>query len=294
MHTHLRILRPHPNILAFYDGRVPGVRFADGPNWVDDGALSLGIASYALLDGDEALVYDTHVSLAHADCIRWTLEQHGARKLTVVLSHWHLDHVAGNAIFSDCDIIACAKTAAHLARRRTAIEAGTCEGPPCIAPLVMPTRTFEGRMTVMVGGLSVELIEFDIHSDDGVVLWLAQHQLLLAGDTLEDTVTYVAEPANLARHLPELDRLAALGAVRILPNHGCPDRIAQGGYGPALIPATARYVRALLAMKDDASLREKPLREIIAVDVASGALTYFCGYEAVHAGNVEKVAAGHF
>ena len=40
---HLRILRPAPGILAFYDGRVEGYRFAPGPNWVDDGALSLGI-----------------------------------------------------------------------------------------------------------------------------------------------------------------------------------------------------------------------------------------------------------
>ncbi len=69
---------------------------------------------------------------------------------------------------------------------------------------------------------------FDIHSDDGVVLYLPEARLLLAGDTLEDTVTYVAEPENLARHLPELDRLVALGATRILPNHGCPGRIAAG------------------------------------------------------------------
>lgn len=291
MISDLRIFQPHPNVLAFYDGRVPGSRFAEGPNWVDDGALSLGIASYAIVDGDEALVYDTHVSIPHAAFIRRTLEDRGVRKMTVVLSHWHLDHVAGNAIFADCEIIGCAKTAAHLALRREAIEEGTCEGPPAIVPLVMPTRTFEGRMTVVVGGLAVDLVEFEIHSDDGVVLWLERDRLLLAGDTLEDTVTYVAEAENLCRHLPELDRLAALGATRILPNHGCPDRISAGGYGPELIPATARYVRALLAMKEDAALRALPLREVLEADLASGTLLYFAGYESVHAGNIEKVRA---
>ena len=59
---HLRVIEPYPGILAFYDGRVPGHRFAPEPNWVDDGALSLGIASYAIVSGDEALIYDTHVS----------------------------------------------------------------------------------------------------------------------------------------------------------------------------------------------------------------------------------------
>ena len=68
---------------------------------MDDGALSLGIASYAIVSGSAALVYDTHVSLEHARRIRALLEDDGARTFTVVLSHWHLDHVAGTAAFAD-------------------------------------------------------------------------------------------------------------------------------------------------------------------------------------------------
>ena len=291
MLDHLRTLEPHPNILAFYDGRVAGYRFAHGDNWVDDGALSLGIASYAIVDGAEALVYDTHVSLAHARAIRESLSARGVTKFTVVLSHWHLDHIAGNDVFADCEIIACAKTAAHLARHRNAIETGTYDGPPAISPLVMPTRTFEDRLSLRIGNTDVELIEFDIHSDDGVVLWLPHTRLLLAGDTLEDSVTYVAEPENLSRHLPELDRLANLGATHILPNHGCPDRIAAGGYDAGLIRATARYVRMLLAMKIDARLRATALRDLLAPDLEDGTLVYLEGYEPVHARNVEQVLA---
>lgn len=291
MLPHLRILEPHPNVLAFYDGRVPGYRFAAGVNWVDDGAISVGIASYAIVDGEDALVYDTHVSVAHGEAIRTALTARGVRHFTVVLSHWHLDHIAGNAVFADCEIIACNKTAAHLLKNRAAIENGTYDGPPAIAPLVLPTRTFEDRLTLTIGNLAVELQCFDIHSDDGVVLWLPSEKLLLAGDTLEDTITYVAEPKNLARHLPELDRLVRLAPRLILPNHGCPERIASGGYGPELIPATSRYVRALLAMKSNDLLRETPLRQIIAADLHEGTLTYLAGYEPVHAGNVASVTA---
>ena len=75
---HLRVLRPYPHIYAFYDGRVAGHRFAEGPNWVDDGAISLGIASYAIVDGDEALIYDTHVSVEHHRPRSQTLETKGA------------------------------------------------------------------------------------------------------------------------------------------------------------------------------------------------------------------------
>jgi cyclase len=114
---HLRILRPHPGLLAFYDGRVEGFRFAPEPNWVDEGALSLGIASYALISGTEALVYDTQVSVPHARAIRDVLDSLGVRRITVVLSHCHLDHVAGTEAFADCEIIANRRTAEHLAAR---------------------------------------------------------------------------------------------------------------------------------------------------------------------------------
>jgi glyoxylase-like metal-dependent hydrolase (beta-lactamase superfamily II) len=290
--NHLRVLRPAAGVYAFYDGRVPGYRFAAEDNWVDEGALSLGIASYAIADGGEALVYDTHVSVEHARLVRDALEADGVERFTVVLSHWHLDHVAGTEAFSDCEVIACGRTAEHLTANRAAIEAGTSSGPPAIDPLVMPTRTFAERMRLRVGGTDVELIHLDIHSDDAVVAWLPERRLLLAGDTLEDTVTYVDEPGELPAHLADLARLAELGPERILPDHGDPDVIAAGGYGPDLIAATEGYVRKLLRCREDPGLRELGLREFAAEWLQQGSLRYFEPYEDVHRANVAAVVAG--
>ena len=123
----MRILRPAEDVYAFYAGR-DGERHAAEPNWVDTGALSLGIAAYAVVDGDHALIYDTHVSVGHARQMREALEADGVRRFTVVLSHRHLDHVAGTEAFADCEIVANERTARHLARDRAAIEAGTLSG----------------------------------------------------------------------------------------------------------------------------------------------------------------------
>ena len=39
----MRLLRPAPNVLGFYDGRVDGVRaWSDEPNWLADGAYARG------------------------------------------------------------------------------------------------------------------------------------------------------------------------------------------------------------------------------------------------------------
>jgi cyclase len=287
--TRLRVLRPAPGLLAFYDGRVEGYRFAPRPNWIDEGALVLGTASFAFVEGEEALVYDTHTTPEHGRQIRAALEAEGARRFTVLLSHWHLDHLAGNTAFRDCEILATARTAELLAEHREAIEDGRHEGPPGVCPLVLPTRTFEERTELRVGERVLEAIHVNVHSDDAAVLWDPAARLLLAGDTVEDTVTYVEEPQHFDEHLRDLDRLLELDPAVVIPSHGAPDAIASGGYGPGTIRATQDYIRLLQRMPSEPELRALPLRELLEPQLASGDLRYFEPYEQVHRENVTKV-----
>lgn len=287
---HLRIFEPHPGLFAYYDGRVPGYRWMAGDNWVDDGAIALGIASYALVAGTRALVYDSHVSLDHGHAIRTHLQGLGVTGFTVIYSHWHLDHVAGTAAFPGAEVIANARTLAHLARHRAGIEDASFHGLPAIRPLVLPTRSFSGRMALDFGGQPVELIQADIHSDDATLLWLPERGILLAGDTVEDTVTYVDAPEDFPRHLDDLARIAALGARHILPNHGDPARIASGGYDGGLIAATACYIRWLQDHAAGAA-ESRSLRDILPAIDPGGALTWWPDYEAIHRQNLARTRA---
>ncbi|MFD0986324.1 MBL fold metallo-hydrolase [Methyloligella solikamskensis] len=280
MTEHLRILEPYPGIFAYYDGRVPGKRLhSDEPNWLDDGAFKLGIASYSIISGEEALIYDTHISLDHARAVRRHVEAQGAKTLTVVLSHFHDDHVAGNEVFADCEIIANEETARLLEAER----ANFAQAKPPIDPLVMPNRLFVSDLSLTIGDVPVELRRFEIHSADATVMWLPERKLLFAGDTLEDTATYVADPDRLKTHLIELDRLAEYPAVKILPCHGDADRIAAGGYDPSFIDATRSYISKLLALPADAKPR---LADLMADEIANGSLIYLPEYEEVHAENL--------
>ncbi|OCP07497.1 MULTISPECIES: MBL fold metallo-hydrolase [unclassified Ensifer] len=287
MTSTLTILEPYPGIYAYYDGRVAGVRlYSQVSNWLDDGAYELGIASYAIVGGNEALVYDTHISLDHARAIRGHLEGLGVTTIRVVLSHWHKDHVAGNAAFADCEIIALNLTAERLEENREKIEAAT----PPIRPLVMPNRLFAETLTLTVGQRQVELHYFAIHSADGNVIWLPEERLLFAGDTLEDTVTYVSEADQTATHIAELARLRQWPIAKILPSHGDRERIASGGYGPDLIDANRRYIERLThAISVGAPVGS--LKDFVAEEISTGAIHYFQPYEAVHRSNVERVRA---
>ncbi len=285
----LRIIDCASGLTAYYDGRVPDYRFMPGPNWVDDGALSLGIASYALINDNKALVYDTQVSVEHANFIRADLERRGVKHTTVLLSHWHLDHVAGTSAFSDCEIISNAKTLAHLKFRLASIEDGSFHGLPAIKPLILPNRIFEGEMDFQLGNMKLKFIEANIHSDDASLVWREDDGLLLAGDTMEDTVTYVAEPQHFDNHLRELDRLWALNPEFIFPNHGAPDVIGAGGYSKGLIKAQSQYIRTLKRCRSDEMLRKMPLKELISGPLEMGWVNYFEPYEIVHAQNLQRV-----
>jgi glyoxylase-like metal-dependent hydrolase (beta-lactamase superfamily II) len=282
----LRVHEPYPGLFAYYDGRVSGKRlYSEYPNWVDDGAYSLGIASYSIVSGSEALVYDTHISLSHARFIRSHLGARGVTSIRVVLSHWHDDHIAGNDVFADCEIIALRQTAEALSKHRTEIETGT----PPISPLIMPNRLFEGQLDLVVGATNIELHHFNIHSADGNVLWLPESEVLLAGDTLEDTVTYIAEPAHIATHIRELKRLQTWPIQHILPNHGDERKIATGGYEPSLIAANKSYLERITAASG--RLLSVSLKEFVGAEIGSGSIIYFEPYEEIHRINLGLLQA---
>jgi cyclase len=285
------VLRPAENIFAFYAGRPRDGFPEDQPiTWVEAGALSVGVASYAIVDGEDALVYDTHTTLDHARAVRSELEAAGVRRMTVLLSHWHLDHVAGTEVFSDCEVIAGELTNDRLTSKREAIEDGTQNGPPAIKPFILPTRVLSGPTTLTVGSITVEAFPADIHAQDHYLLWLPETRTLLAADAVEDTLTYLAEPDRLQFHLTDLEKLAALGAERILPAHGDPEIIAAGGYDGGIIRATQEYVEWLVRAKADPSLRTATVHEVLGDALESGRCTYYEAYEEVHQSNLKLLS----
>ena len=80
------------------------------------------------------------------------LQARGVRQMRVVLSHWHLDHVAGTAAFGGpARLMANRRTLAHLREHQAAIEEGTDHGLPAICPLILPDLIFAGEMRLRVG-----------------------------------------------------------------------------------------------------------------------------------------------
>jgi cyclase len=115
---------------------------------------------------------------------------------------------------------------------------------------------FDDRLELRVGEIALELRRINIHSIDGCVVYLPRDKLLLAADTLEDPLTYIIEPENLAEHVRQLREMQGWDIARILPDHGNPNTIRKGGYDKTLIDATADYVTKMLTRAHDADYLE--------------------------------------
>lgn len=278
----LRILTPHPGIYAYYDGRT-GHRFhSEKPNWLDDGAFTLGVATYAVVSGTEALIFDAHITTDHAGAVNRHLRSLGVKKTTVVYSHHHRDHIAGAIAFPEAEFISHEETAKIIKQNQKDLAQ---DDPPITA--VVPSRTYTDQIALQVGDIEVELHHFIIHTLDGTVLWIPSQGIALVGDTLEDTVTFISEPAKLPTHRSELKRLARFPIKKILPAHGSPERIASGGYDPSLIEATLRYLTAMDEPVDEPVAWKMTLSDVVARDIERGDLIYFEQYEEVHKANIE-------
>ena len=205
----------------------------------------------------------------------------------VVNTHWHGDHVWGNAVFRDAfpgvRILSTAATrdsvvgssarqvaeqieqqregrarlAAMLdtadAALRARIGAADSVRAARIAELealrvLPPTETFAERAELDLGGRrAVVLAMGPAHTPGDAAVWLPDDGILAVGDLLEEGELWL-EGADVAGWTRALDALAALGARVVVPSHGSPSE--DGG----LLPAGRTQLRDQAGLQDSADV----------------------------------------
>lgn len=292
----IRLTSPHPGIYAYYDGRTGSRYYSESPNWLDDGAFSLGVATYSLVSGTSALLYDAGITREHAAYMLEHVQGLGVKNITIVYSHEHNDHIAGAGALwpapegiESSVVIAHTKTREELADPLTAEEVES-EDPPL--EIVLPGQVYEDELELAIGEVKVRLVHFNVHSPDSTVVFVPASGILFAGDTLEDTATYLSDEGagDVRTHVRELKRMEReLGIKSILPAHGCPEKIARGGYGGGLIDATVRYLEKMDEGVEVPEAWGMRLEDVVREDVERGDLMYFQAYEEVHKENIETL-----
>lgn len=99
--------------------------------------------------------------------------------------------------------------------------------------LTWPTMTFEGRMSIWLGKLEVQLIQLGRgHTKGDTVAWIPSEKILFSGDLVEFDATPYAGDAYFKDWPQTLDKVAALQPEKLVPGRGAaltsPEQVQAG------------------------------------------------------------------
>lgn len=194
------------------------------PTWVTWWQRPFPDANTLLLPGRQPTLIDSGF-VGHAqETAAWTRAQAGKVAL-VVNTHWHSDHVGGNALLQaqGAAIAAGAPEAEAISRR----DPGCCAAEYLDQPVAPYTvdLALDDKQVLRLGDTDWEVIRTPGHTPGHLALWQPEERLLVVGDAMSDydvgwVNTALDGPDAATTALASLKRMADLAPRMILPSHG--------------------------------------------------------------------------
>jgi hydroxyacylglutathione hydrolase len=194
------------------------------PAWVSWQQRPFPDANLLLLRGRRPALIDSGF-VGHAEQTAAWARAHSGRVALVVNTHWHSDHVGGNAVLQamGAGIAASVPDAQAIARR----DPGCCQAEYLdqpVAPYTIDQPLGDGQV-LRLGDADWQVVSTPGHTPGHLALRQPQERLLIVGDALSD---YDVGWVNIALDglgaagtaLASLHRLADLRPRVLLPSHG--------------------------------------------------------------------------
>ncbi len=151
----------------------------------------------------------------------------------VINTHYHGDHVGGNAAFVDAEIVAPADTARYVVERdQERVEYCHTFGLHIheVPPVRGPDRTFTGRTTLEIDGETLELAQIGRNeTPDACVVWWPSRRVVVVGDGVAtDQYPWLGVPfldegfQDDGQWLGYLRAIAGWKPDVLIPGHGAP------------------------------------------------------------------------
>jgi glyoxylase-like metal-dependent hydrolase (beta-lactamase superfamily II) len=198
-----------------------------------------GYSNAGLIVGDGcSLLVDTLFDLRLTEAMLESMSgvTGGAPIGTVVNTHANGDHCYGNQLVSGAEIVASSATAHEMTEVPPTMMAALNAADGDVGDLFRsffgdfdfagielapPTRTFDGRLDIVVGGRVVELIEVGpAHTKGDTIVHCPETKTVYTGDILFIGGAPIVWAGPLENWIAACDLIAALDADVIVPGHG--------------------------------------------------------------------------
>jgi glyoxylase-like metal-dependent hydrolase (beta-lactamase superfamily II) len=160
----------------------------------------------------------------------------GAPIATVVNTHANGDHCYGNQLVTDAEIIASESAAHEMTEVPPSMLAALTHAPGELGELfrsffgsfefegiehTLPTRTFQDRLDLDVGGRLVELIEVGpAHTAGDVIAYIPDARTVYTGDILFIGGTPIVWAGPLTNWINACDLMLGMDIETVVPGHG--------------------------------------------------------------------------
>ena len=160
----------------------------------------------------------------------------GAPIATVVNTHANGDHCYGNQLVTDAEIIASVSAAHEMTEVPPSMLAALTHAPGELGELfrsffgsfefegiehTLPTRTFQDRLDLEVGGRLVELIEVGpAHTAGDVIAYVPDARTVYTGDILFIGGTPIVWAGPLTNWINACDLMLGMDVETVVPGHG--------------------------------------------------------------------------
>jgi glyoxylase-like metal-dependent hydrolase (beta-lactamase superfamily II) len=190
---------------------------------------SLDLNVGVVIGPEGCVLVDTRASHAQAAELLEELQELGeAPPRAIVNTHWHWDHVWGNAMFPGIPIWGHARCRSHMLEQGEKDRAGVLEWLPAehhdtIRAVVItpPTRTFTAPTEIDTGGRPLVVHSVGLaHTDADVVVHVPDAGVVFAGDIVEEGAPPSFEDAFPLDWPAALERMLALDWDVAVPGHG--------------------------------------------------------------------------
>lgn len=201
------------------------------------------VRSLAVIGERQALIWDTLTCPADMAAFEAAL---AGKPFHIVYSHADWDHIWGSKGFS--------RPALNIIGHDACLRRFDQEAPATLSEmqeaepgkwhdveLVPPNLTFNSRMSLDLGGLTLELHHLPGHSPDCIVGWIPQWGVLIGGDAIETPLPVLNDASLLPAWRDSLENWARKSELkRAIPAHG-------GCNGRESLDSTVHYLRRLIA-----------------------------------------------
>ncbi|HEX9259836.1 MAG TPA: MBL fold metallo-hydrolase [Acidimicrobiales bacterium] len=202
-----------------------------------DGGWGWSNAGLIVADGASLLVdtlFDLHLTAAMLE----VMAPHTAVApiATVVNTHANGDHCYGNQLVTGAEIIASTAAAVEMREVPPSMLAALNKAPGELGELfrsffgefdfegiepVLPSRTFDHRLQLEVGGKSVDLFEVGpAHTRGDVLVHVPSEQVVFTGDILFIGGTPIVWAGPLSNWVAACDLILGLDCEAVVPGHG--------------------------------------------------------------------------